>query len=113
MLVDTAIVGHLGREELAALGISAVVLAGLFAVFNFLQYATTAQVARAAGAGQQVTARRLGAQALWLSTGIGVLLAVGVIALAVPIVDLIGGEDRLPTSPSPTSASRRSASPRR
>jgi len=50
LLVDTAIVGHLGRSQLAALGIAAVVLGGWFAIFNFLQYATTAQVARAAGA---------------------------------------------------------------
>jgi len=51
VLVDTAIVGHLGRSQLAALGIAATVLSGLFAVFNFLQYGTTAQVARARGAG--------------------------------------------------------------
>ncbi|MBD0330009.1 MAG: MATE family efflux transporter, partial [Thermoleophilia bacterium] len=51
VLVDTAIVGHLGRQQLAALGIAATVLSGLFAIFNFLQYGTTAQVARAEGAG--------------------------------------------------------------
>ncbi|MDQ3163868.1 MAG: MATE family efflux transporter, partial [Actinomycetota bacterium] len=37
ILVDTAIVGHLGREQLAALGIAAIVLGTLFAIFNFLQ----------------------------------------------------------------------------
>lgn len=36
ILVDTAIVGHLGRSHLAALGIAATVLGGLFAIFNFL-----------------------------------------------------------------------------
>ena len=46
VLVDTAIVGHLGRSQLAALGIAATVLSFVFAIFNFLQYATTAQVAR-------------------------------------------------------------------
>ena len=53
ILVDTAVVGHLGREQLAALGVSAVVLTTLFAIFNFLQYGTTAQVGRASGAGQE------------------------------------------------------------
>ena len=72
LLVDTAIVGHLGRLQLAALGIASVVLGGAFAVFNFLQYGTTAQVARAGGAGQAETARRLGAQALWLSLAFGI-----------------------------------------
>jgi MATE family, multidrug efflux pump len=92
ILVDTAIVGHLGRSQLAALGAAATVLSVL-AMFNFLQYGTTAQVARASGAGENRTARRLGAQALWLSLAIGVALAVAVAAFAGPIVDLVGVEE--------------------
>jgi putative MATE family efflux protein len=92
ILVDTAIVGHLGRSQLAALGIAAIVLGGVFAIFNFLQYGTTAQVARAEGAGEHATACRLGAQALWLSLGVGTALTVAVIALAVPLVDVMGGQ---------------------
>ena len=92
MLVDTAIVGHLGRSQLAALGIAAFVLSGLFAIFNFLQYATTAQVARAGGAGESEAAARLGAQALWLSLAFGPGVAALVAALAEPIVSLMGGE---------------------
>ena len=91
VLVDTAIVGHLGRPQLAALGIAATVLTGLFAVFNFLQYGTTAQVGRASGAGEERMANRLGAQALWLSLGFGAALAVVVIAFAPGIVELMGG----------------------
>ena len=41
------------------------------AMFNFLQYGTTAQVARATGAGEDVIAARLGAQCLWLSLAFG------------------------------------------
>ena len=92
LLVDTAIVGHLGRPQLAALGVAAIVLSGVFGVFNFLQYGTTAQVGRASGAGEAKVANRLGAQALWLSLGFGVLIAVGVIALAPQIVELMGVE---------------------
>jgi putative MATE family efflux protein len=92
VLVDTAIVGHLGREQLAALGISATVLTGVFGVFNFLQYGTTSQVGRASGAGEGRIANRLGAQALWLSLGFGLAIAAGVIALAPQIVALMGGE---------------------
>jgi putative MATE family efflux protein len=92
LLVDTAIVGHLGRSQLAALGIAAVVLGGWFAIFNFLQYATTAQVARAAGAGEAKTARRLGAQAMWLALVFGVAVAVFVAAAAEPLVSLMGGK---------------------
>jgi putative MATE family efflux protein len=92
LLVDTAIVGHLGRAQLAALAIAATVLSGLFGLFNFLQYGTTAQVGRASGAGEARVANRLGAQALWLSLGFGVAIATTVIALAPQIVELMGGE---------------------
>ncbi len=43
VLVDTAIVGHLGTTELAALAIAATVLTSAFTVFNFLTYGTTAR----------------------------------------------------------------------
>ena len=91
ILVDTAIVGHLGRSQLAALGAAATALSVL-ATFNFLQYATTAQVARASGAGEDRDARRLGAQALWLSLAIGIVLAAAIAILAPRIVSLVGVE---------------------
>ncbi len=93
ILVDTAIVGHLGRTQLAALGAAATAL-GVLATFNFLQYGTTAQVARATGAGEHAVARKLGAQALWLSLALGIVLAVALAALAGPIAALIGVEGR-------------------
>ena len=92
LLVDTAIVGHLGRSQLAALGIAFAVLGGVFAIFNFLQYGTTAQVARAGGAGEVETARRLGAQAVWLSLAFGIAVSVLVAVLAEPLVSLMGGD---------------------
>jgi putative MATE family efflux protein len=92
LLVDTAIVGHLGRAQLAALGISFAVLGGVFAIFNFLQYGTTAQVARAGGAGEQESARRIGAQAVWLSLAFGAAVAALVALLAEPLVSLMGGD---------------------
>jgi putative MATE family efflux protein len=92
LLVDTAIVGHLGRPQLAALGIAFTVLGGTFAIFNFLQYGTTAQVARAGGAGEGETARRLGAQAVWLSLAFGIAVSGLIAALAPQLVSLMGGE---------------------
>jgi putative MATE family efflux protein len=91
VLVDTAVVGHLGRAQLAALGLSASVL-GVVAVFNFLAYGTTAHVARAHGAGEWETAARLGVQALWLSIGIGVVFALVLLAGAPAIVAAMGAE---------------------
>ena len=56
-------------------GIAFTILGGIFAIFNFLQYGTTAQVARAGGAGESETARRLGAQAVWLSLAFGIAVS--------------------------------------
>ena len=60
VLVDTAIVGHLGTTQLASLAIAATVLSTAFTIFNFLTYGTTAQVSRLHGAGRD--ARRRGAR---------------------------------------------------
>jgi len=90
ILVDTAIVGHLGRAQLAALGLAGTVLAGAFTIFNFLTYGTTAVVARASGAGQSERAARLAAQALWVSLAIGLVLLVVCEALAEPLLGALG-----------------------
>jgi MATE family, multidrug efflux pump len=95
LLADTAMVGHLGTQELAALAIAATLLAGAFTLFNFLTYGTTAQVARLSGAAEHAQAGRLAAQALWLASGIGVVLTAAIAALAVPLVELMGGEGRV------------------
>jgi len=94
VLVDTAIVGHLGRPQIAALGLAGTVLAGSFTIFNFLTYGTTAVVARATGAGQQERAGRLAAQALWVSLMIGIFLLVTAEAAGGPILRALGGHGR-------------------
>ncbi len=94
VLADTAIVGHLGRAQIAALGLAGTLLSGTFTIFNFLTYGTTAVVARASGAGHGERAARLAAQALWLSLAIGVALVVLLEALAAPLVHALGGDGR-------------------
>jgi putative MATE family efflux protein len=94
VLADTAIVGHLGRPQIAALGLAGTVLAGSFTIFNFLTYGTTAVVARASGAGQQDRAARLAAQALWVSLGIGIALLVVSEVVATPLLQALGGHGR-------------------
>ena len=92
VLIDTAIVGHLGTTQLASLAIAAGVMGSAFTVFNFLTYGTTAQVARLHGAGRKAEAAGVGAQAQWLALGIGLALTVLVVALAVPLTLLMGGD---------------------
>jgi putative MATE family efflux protein len=92
VLVDTAIVGHLGTTQLASLAIAATVMSTAFTIFNFLTYGTTAHVARLYGAGRNRDAAALGSQALWLGVGIGLFL-LAVIELTAPaVVSLMGGE---------------------
>ena len=90
VLVDTAIVGHLGVNPLAALAVAGTLLTGAFTLFNFLTYGTTAQTARFHGAGDERSAASLGVQALWLATAIGIALLALAEALASPAVELMG-----------------------
>jgi MATE family, multidrug efflux pump len=91
LLVDTAIVGHLGTPQLAALALAATVLSTLVSLCIFLTYGTTAQVARLHGSGDEVRAGELAAQALWLAVAIGAALALACVALADPLIALLGG----------------------
>ncbi len=93
-LADTAIVGHLGTTELAALALAAALLTAIFSLCIFLTYGTTAQVARLHGAGETERAGALAAQALWLGLGIGLVLGATVAALAPQLIAILGGEGR-------------------
>src|SRR4051794_37809685 len=92
VLVDTAIVGHLGTTQLASLAVAATVLGTGFTIFNFLTWGTTAQVARLHGAALEDEAARVGAQAQWLSLVIGAVLLVALFALAAPLAALMGAQ---------------------
>jgi putative MATE family efflux protein len=85
VLTDTAMVGHLGAEPLAGLGLASTVLQTAIGLLVFLAYATTPLVARRLGAGDARGALAAGIDGLWLALGIGVLL----LALMVPLSPLV------------------------
>ncbi|MDQ1009695.1 putative MATE family efflux protein [Streptomyces sp. V4I23] len=93
VIVDSAIVGHLGTPQLAGLGVAAALLMTAVSVFVFLAYATTAAVARRVGAGDLPAAIRQGMDGIWLA----LLLGVAVIAVTLPtapwLVDLFGASE--------------------
>ncbi len=91
ILADTAIVGHLGTPQLAALALAGALVATLTDLSDFLSYGTTAQVARLHGADEERRAGGFAAQALWLAILTGALVAVLVVAIAVPATRLLGG----------------------
>ena len=85
LLVDTALVGHLGSVPLAGLGIASVVLQTAVGLLVFLAYATTPAVARLLGAGNRTAAVRAGVDGAWLALAVGaVLLVLGL--LFAPVV---------------------------
>ncbi|MCW2522757.1 MAG: family efflux transporter [Frankiales bacterium] len=93
LLVDTAVVGHLGRDQLAALGAGGVVMTLLAIIGTSLEYGTTARAARYFGAGRVDAAVNEGVQASWLGLGIGALAVLaGELALG-PLVRLVVGDD--------------------
>jgi putative MATE family efflux protein len=89
-LADTAFVGNLGTAELGAVAIGTAAFTASFWLFSFLAYGVTPRVARALGAGNRADADRVGVQALLLATGIGVTVSIVGVALAGPIVRLLG-----------------------
>lgn len=91
LLVDTAVVGHLGAVPLAGLAVAGVLFGQVPAQLIFLSYGTTARTARLHGAGQRAAAVVEGVQATWLALVLGALvLAAGQLA-AVPLARALAG----------------------
>ncbi|GAA1466425.1 MATE family efflux transporter [Microbacterium thalassium] len=90
LIVDSALVGHLGVVPLAGLGIASAVLQTIVGLMVFLAYSTTPAVARRFGAGDSGKAVSAGIDGMWLALGLGAILAlVGYVAIPV-IVPLFG-----------------------
>ncbi|BEP16596.1 MATE family efflux transporter [Acidothermaceae bacterium B102] len=93
LLVDTAVVGHLGQTQLAGLGAAGTIMTLLGLIGSSLEYGTTGRAARFFGAGRRDAAVNEGVQASWLAVLIGaVAIAVGEL-VAVPVTRLIVGSD--------------------
>lgn len=93
VMVDSAIVGHLGTPQLVGLAIAAALLTTAVSVFVFLAYATTAAVARQAGAGDLASAIRQGMDGIWLALLIGATVVAVALPLAPWLVDVFGASD--------------------
>jgi putative MATE family efflux protein len=76
LLGDSAIVGHLGTPQLAALGVAGTIVTTIVGLCVFLAYGTTAAVARSVGAGDRRRALHLGVDGMWLAVLVGVVSVV-------------------------------------
>ncbi|WP_460773160.1 MATE family efflux transporter [Microbacterium sp. GXF7504] len=90
LIVDAALVGHLGVVPLAALGIASAVLQTIVGLMVFLAYSTTPAVARRFGAGQHGDAVSAGIDGMWLALGLGAVLATVGSLLTPWLVSLFG-----------------------
>ena len=95
VLVDTAVVGHLGRTQLAALAIGGGTLSVAAWLGNVLAYGTTGRAARRFGAGDRSAAVAEGVQASWIALIAGVVIAVAAQFGAGPIARALGGDGEI------------------
>ncbi|MGW0546882.1 MATE family efflux transporter [Streptomyces altiplanensis] len=93
VMVDSAVIGHLGTPQLAGLGIAAPLLMTAVSVFVFLAYATTAAVSRRVGAGDLASAIRQGMDGIWLALLLGAAVVAVVLPAAPWLVDVFGASD--------------------
>ena len=90
LLVDTAIVGHLGTAQLAGVGVAGTILTTAVGLSVFLAYGTTSLVARRLGAGDLRAALSSGIDGVYLAVVIGAVLAVLGLFTAGTLVDGLG-----------------------
>ena len=91
LLVDTAVVGHLGRVPLAALAVGGIVMTVAAWIGGVIAYGTTGRAARQFGAGDRSAAVNEGAQASWLALTLGVVILLVAEALAGPVAGTLAG----------------------
>jgi putative MATE family efflux protein len=90
LIVDAAMVGHLGVAPLAGLGVAGAVLQTIVGLMVFLAYSTTPAVARRFGAGEPGRAVSVGIDGMWLALALGAVLAAAGSLATSGIVDLFG-----------------------
>jgi len=91
LLVDTAVVGHLGAVPLAGLAVGGVVLAQVASLGTFLAYGTTARAARHHGAGDRPAAVAEGVAATWIALLVGAVVVLAGWIAAPWLAVLLGG----------------------
>jgi putative MATE family efflux protein len=91
VLVDTAVVGHLGRVPLAAVAIGGTVMSVGAWLGTVMAYGTTGRSARFFGAGDRPAAVAEGVQASWLALLTGLGFALLMQPLAGPVTAALAG----------------------
>ncbi|WP_048497146.1 MATE family efflux transporter [Marinobacter subterrani] len=94
-LADSAFVGQLGRDPLAALGFTVPMQQLVSGMYVGLGIATTAIISRTLGQGDELRAQRLGGLVITVGASLALILCVSVWLLKPLILDFLGAEAAL------------------
>ncbi|MDG1391683.1 MAG: MATE family efflux transporter [Ilumatobacter sp.] len=94
-LVDTAVVGRLGTDQLGGLAIAVAILSLVIASSNFITYGTTQRVAHRLGAQHDTEAANVGVQAVWLGAMVGIAAVPVLILGAEPMASALGASNEV------------------
>lgn len=97
ILIDTAIVGHIGDDALAGLSIGSTIILTTVGLCIFLAYSTTSQVAQLIGEGRRKQGLQAGINGMWLALALGTLISVGVMAFSSQLCWALGARGAVHT----------------
>ncbi len=97
-LADTAMIGHLGAEPLAARAIASSLIGGIYWIFGFLVFGTTTLIGHHHGAGEEEACGEICLHALFIAALGGVAVAGAGISLAPHLYALMGAQESVSSS---------------
>ncbi|MFT8593730.1 MAG: MATE family efflux transporter [Bifidobacterium sp.] len=92
ILIDTAVIGHVGESALAGLSIGSTIILTTVGLCVFLAYGTTSQVARLIGAGRRREGLEAGVDGMWLALIVGVIVSIAIFLFSRQICSFMGAE---------------------
>jgi putative MATE family efflux protein len=97
ILIDTAIVGHIGDAALAGLSIGSTIILTVVGLCIFLAYSTTSQVAQLIGEGKRTQGLQAGINGMWLAIVLGAIISVIVALFSDQICWMLGARGAVHT----------------
>lgn len=90
ILIDTAIVGHIGDTALAGLSIGSTIILTVVGLCIFLAYSTTSQVAQLVGEGKRTQGFQSGINGMWLALVLGTVISIVITIFSEPLCWALG-----------------------
>ncbi len=94
-VVDAYFVSQINEEAVATVGITENVMSIIYSIAIGVSIAATAMVARRVGEGDKKAATTTAAQAIWLATGLALLIGVFGVIFAEDILSLMGADQKV------------------